>query len=308
MFAYRAYGLGIRSGIALPELPPAEFDNGEIDLIIRTGRVKHPESSNYSNICIHATAAQVYLHWRDVGTFCIQEGREIIIDRAPNVHDDILRLFILGSGLAVALHQQDYMVLHASAVAIDQRTAVFVGDKGWGKSTLSAALHARGHDLITDDLVAVDYDLESRPVALPGYPQFKLWPNTLESLDDNPEDLPRLRPELDKRAKRIESGFAQEALPLGCIYVLGLGEDFTIAPLPPQLALMHLIRHLYVARYGADFLQSLGNNQHLRQCAQLAQMIPVRHLKRKPDLSALADLALLVENDMAALAPEPRLP
>ena len=31
----------------------------------------------------------------------------------------------------------------------------FLGEAGWGKSTMSAALHRRGHDVVTDDITAV---------------------------------------------------------------------------------------------------------------------------------------------------------
>ncbi len=47
-------------------------------------------------------------------------------------------------------------ILHASAVALDGRCAVFCGARGSGKSTLAAALVAAGADFVTDDYAPLE--------------------------------------------------------------------------------------------------------------------------------------------------------
>jgi hypothetical protein len=301
-FIYGLYGLQIKSFIPIPELNPASRVNNAADVIVRCGKVSHPARCNYDSVCIHATNEQIYLFWPDVGTFLVRQGREIVVAPSPRVKDEILRLFILGSGIAVLLHQLGLLVLHGSAVDIEGSAVAFVGDKGWGKSTIAAALHMRGHRFLTDDLVVVQYDQQEVPLLLPSYPQLKLWPDTVDMLGVNPEELPRIRPELEKRAHRLHEGFSQAPVPLKSVYVLGVGNELAIEALPPQLFLMQLVRHLYVARYGTEFLNSTCGGAHISQCARLAACVPVKLLKRKQDLFALSDVATQVENDMQVKA------
>lgn len=304
MFVYQAYGLSIHSDLELPELIVSRRNSDPADVTIRSGSVEHPSDVPHDDMCLRNFPGEAILYWPDIGTFQINEGREIIIDRKPEVSDSALRLYVLGSGFGVLLHQRGYLVLHASAVAINGVAVAFLGDKGWGKSTLSAALYARSHPLLSDDLVTITNDKDGSPMVIPGYPQFKLWPEALESLGSNPENLPRIRPELEKRAQRVESGFSHTPCPLGCIYLLSNSAELSIEPVAIQPAFLQLVRHSYVARYGRAFLTGPGGSRHMEQCAWLARRVPIRLLKRKPDLSALSDTAVMIEGSIMALNTE----
>jgi hypothetical protein len=50
--------------------------------------------------------------------------------------------------------QPDVLFFHAASVAIGGRGLLIAGEKGAGKSTLSLALGARGHDLLGDEIAA----------------------------------------------------------------------------------------------------------------------------------------------------------
>jgi hypothetical protein len=183
--------------------------------------------------------------------------------------------------------------LHASAVALDGGAVAFLGGPGWGKSTLAAALYARGHGILADDVTAVDADAGS-PMVFPGFPQLKLWPEAAAALGDAPETLPRIHPMLEKRARPAGRGFPEAPLPLRRIHVLARGPAHEIEPLRPQEALLELVRHSYCAR----LLQALDARRHFLHCARLANCVPVCRLKGERSLSALPDLAHLVEEDL----------
>ncbi len=302
MFSHVAYGLKIHSALPLPELiaGQAAFTENEADVNIRFGKIKAvPFETNGATRHIHASDEKIYLFWQGVGLFMVRDGREIIIDPVPGVEESVLRLFVLGTTLAMLLHQRGQMVLHASTVAISGRAVAFAGAKKAGKSIMAATLHAQGHELLADDILAVDMRT-GNPMALPGFPYLKLWPDSVASLGYAPETLPRLRPELEKRGCRITTGFSQSPVPLKCIYLLNHGPELKIEPLRPSETLIKLMPHWYGARFGINLLQSLGLSTHFLQCAALVNKITICRLERPDNLSTLPDVARLVEEHLAS--------
>lgn len=292
MFSYTVYGLVIRSVLPLSELIAGE---GTADVFIRLGKVDCSRSKAVAEgHCFRAFADETYLFWKEVGTFLVRDGREIVVDPAPGVEEQVLRLFILGPALAVLLHQRGLLILHASAIAVDGGAVAFLGGSGWGKSTMAAALYARGHGLVADDVTVVDLD-GNDPKVFPGFPQLKLWPDTAVSLGRKPETLPRLHSQIEKRACRVMNSGPPVSMPLRRIYVLDEGTDHAIEPIGGQDALVELVRHSYAAR----LIQQVNASLHFLQCANLANKVPVRRLKRLRSLSALPELAQIVEEDLA---------
>src|SRR5262245_40200779 len=140
-FSYSAYGLGIQSEISLPELPPAR---GNSDVWIRFGTAKWPGLTQAGKpYSFFLDGTDIYLSWHDAGVFLVRGGQEIIVDPLPGVNEAVIRLFLTGA-LAMILHQRGVLVIHASVVAISGQSAVaFLGERGWGKSTMAAALHSQ---------------------------------------------------------------------------------------------------------------------------------------------------------------------
>jgi hypothetical protein len=291
VFSYTAYGLNISSSIALPELMPAE---GTADLTVRFGTVEqvHPEIS--ASGCIRATAEHVHLFWEEAGAFLVRGGREIVIDPAPGIDERVLRLVILGPGLGTVLYQRGWLTLHASSVDVGGEAVAFMGEKGEGKSTMAAAMCAKGHQLLADDVTAVQLTGAGDPSVYPGYPQLKLWPDVVASLGEDPDTLPQLVPIMQKRTRRVIREFAVEPLSLRRIYVLGSGDAPEIRSLKPQEALVELIRHTY----GRELFPAVATRSHFLRCTSVVNTVPVNSLKRPYSLSKLSDLARLVEEDL----------
>jgi hypothetical protein len=293
-FYYTAYGLKIHSTLRLPELLPTQETKADVSICLGP-LSNNPLATDSVQYCFQCTAEGMYLFWQGVGTFLIHEGKAIIVDPVPETGEDFLRLLILGAAMGVLLHQRGFLVLHASAVEVHGQAVVFIGNKGGGKSTLAATLQRRGHDLIADDVVAIDFRQAGRPQVLPAFPQLKLWPDAAAaSLGISPEDLPRLTAQLEKRNHRLTQGFVENPLPLKHLYVLGLGSTVEVAPLQPQDVLTYLVRHSYMTRFGTAVLQS-DSASHFLQLTQLARQVPVHHLLRPVALELLPLAAQLVE-------------
>ena len=309
--AYQAYGLNIHSTIALPELRSAGAVD-RADLLIFSQPVSGPELGERPARMAWSETGEARIAVRDAGAFLVRGGREIIVDPTPQADDSVLRLYLLGPALAIALHQRGWLILHASAVALGGRVVAFLGGSGWGKSTLAAALQQRGHPLVADDFIAVPTpalataaiagasvaaEAGAPPRVYPGFPQLKLWPEAAASLGTDVEQLPRLHPGYEKRAQRLNAGFAREALPLGRLYVLAEGEPPGIQPLDKQTALVELVRHSYMSHT----LPPMAAAAHLRQCAALLRQVGLSQLRRPMSLPGLPTVCALVEADAAAV-------
>lgn len=241
------------------------------------------------------TPEAAYLNWDEVAVFRVPQGKEIVIAPFPGADEAQIRL-LLSSAIAVLLYQRQYLVLHASAIAIEGNVVAFVGEKGEGKSTMAATLYGRGHELVADDIVAVD--MRDCLLVAPGFPQLKLWSDAVVStLGQDPETLPRLDARYDKHARPVTERFCQTVLPLKRIYVLSEGTAPAIKPLEPQVALKQLFTHWYFASVADQLLKGESAALHLRQCATLINQIPVQGLERPRALSLLPQLAQLIETD-----------
>jgi hypothetical protein len=295
LYFYIACGLGISSEIALPEL--VSCDAGA-DITIRLGKAGYlplPEQESPDQSWVEF-GDTIGLYWQGVGVCLIRAGREIIVEPETAI-DGRLRLMLLGPALGALLQQRGLLALHASAVAFEQGAVAFIGDKGWGKSTMAAALHVRGHELVADDMLAIDLN-QKQPLALPAFPQLKLWPDSLAMLNYPAAQLPRLYPDFDKRGLRLTTCFSSRPRPLVCIYILGQMAVPAIKRLPGSQSLLKLIPHWYATRFSQEVLDTFGVSTPFMECADLIRRLPVFELTRPDSLEKVPEVAQMVEEHL----------
>lgn len=299
MYSYVAYGLNISSAIALPELPELPKDE-KIDLTIRFGSIDWhlPEPLEQWSYC-KFDGDTAYLGWQIVGKFLVKGGKEIIIEPFADVEERVMRLPLLGSVLAMVLHQRNFLILHGSAVAIENKAAIFVGAKGQGKSTITATLYAQGHPLITDDIAALKAHETNSYSLISGFPQIKLWPEAVEAaLNREAKEFGKIHPEIEKRAFAPSDSFSSLSYPVKKIYVLSVGETLGIKPLNPQEVISSLLANSFIPLLtGEEFEKDELRVSHFRQCVNIANSLPVCLLERPRSLKLLQDTAKLIEAD-----------
>lgn len=118
--------------------------------------------------------------------------------------------------------------LHASAVSIDGQAVAFIASSTGGKSTLLSHLAARGHEIITDDVLPLTLE-EGGAVAHPGFPRIKMWPDAADAFAGGSASLSMADPKLHRRDSRIDKRIVdpgqvqgrvcQEPVPLRRLYV-----------------------------------------------------------------------------------------
>ncbi|MFK0687001.1 serine kinase [Mesorhizobium sp. IMUNJ 23033] len=296
---YKAYGLTISSELALPELEPTA--PAAADIVIAVGPIDYPKPSLEAGTAFRFKPRQQYLAWQAVGAFLISDACRIIVDPAPGIDDQLIAFPLLGPVMALLLHQRGLLILHASAIAVGGRSAIFMGDKGAGKSTTAGAMISAGHGLLTDDVVALDLSSPDEPMIVPGFPQLKLAADAAAAIPIRQAKVrPQVHPAIDKAQHRLHGGFSPDKVPVTRLYILERGEKAAISPLPEIAALSAVIKFSYVTRFGRPALVGDFAIRHLRHCAGLAGRIGVCRLEVPTGLGRIGEAVALIEKDLAS--------
>jgi hypothetical protein len=231
------------------------------------------------------------------GVVEVRAGQEIRVEPASSARNlRSLRLLILGVALRALLHQRRLLVLHASVVAVDGKGVAFMGDHGFGKSTIAAACVDHGLRVVTDDIAAIDL---SGPVPLvhPGARQLKLFPTVTTMMRRRPNALVPLAPDTHKLAWRKPSVWRNAPAPLARVYDLVPSSTTSeVHCLEGHEAFIALLRNSYGGQLGLVH-DRLTAALHFDQCAHLAQQVPIRILSVRRDLESLHDTIGVVKGD-----------
>ena len=301
MFSYFAYGLGIHSQLPIPEFIPAQVGCDVTLYIERDGKPSDyvPKEAIKKRVLFKLTREKAIIYLKEVGVFLVQGGNKIVFIPEPDVSEELIRLYLVGNIMAIVLYQRGLLALHASAVKINGGVVAFLGRSGQGKSSIAAALHAYGYQIINDDVAPVT--LNGGPATItPGFPQIKLSRETSAAVGYDFESLHLLHRFHEKRGYCPTGDFPQAPLPIQRIYVLAYDTQFRIEPLRPAEAVIQLSRHAHPGK-----LFRSRDTSHFLQCATLAQKCPLYRLKRPRDLTLLPEAIKLIEkhvNDNLQLA------
>jgi hypothetical protein len=257
---YKAFGFKIISDIPLPELPLQVSSNHEYnsDIEIRINNLCELRNLLKDKPYQHIVQDnKVMFNIPEVGFFTIFKGNTVIVDPIQGVDEGLLRLYLLGSCMGALLMQRGILPLHGSGVVINGKVYAFVGDSGAGKSTLAAAFLNEGFKLVSDDIIAISFFHNSDiPVVIPGYPQQKLWLQSLEQLEIESNNLLPIYQRETKFSVPVLTKFSDKTMPLGGIFELvksdcKQGEILTIKKLQKIHTLFrHTYRNFLVPRLG----------------------------------------------------------
>jgi hypothetical protein len=268
---YRLFGLAIRSEVELGELAPLPEANNH-DVVIRQDTLSEdlPCTAGYHQL--HDGGLLVI---ENVGRFLARDGRDLLVEPAVGVPSRNLRLFLLGSAMAMLLHQRGLLPLHANAVVLDGSAYAFTGPSGSGKSTLAAWFQDRGLSLLCDDVCVIDFEANERPVAWPGLPRLRLWRDALERSGRKATDFRRSYEEeggeLEKYDVPAAARLVDRPYPLGGIVLLDRGNQARLDRLSAAEGFATIFGNLY----RGEFLSGSQREAAWRACLRVAAQVPV---------------------------------
>jgi hypothetical protein len=281
MNSYRAYGLEVQSQLELPELYAGQSGCDVSISIVRASSSTQPSNGGVSRFEI-VDGVATYFN-KNIGCITVRGGSEIVVAPVANVDEQLLRLIILGPAFAMALHQRGGLVLHASAVSLQGKAILLVGEKGRGKSTTANALHAAGGTFLTDDVAALT-SIEGVPMIAPGFPISKIDPKALDAMREPSDELFSIAGHRIKKGRKITERFAEESFPVHHIVSLAAGSAVASRVMSKSDAMFELMRHSFAARW---LPSSHADANNFNRCALLANFVPMHLLERPMKLSSL---------------------
>ncbi|BCG57410.1 hypothetical protein [Paenibacillus sp. URB8-2] len=276
-FRYKAFGLNIASNFLIEGLLPAD---GEPEVYIKEGKVPvdlpgPPNSYGYTRVGTDGFAFRV----KDIGTFLVTDGTQIIAERSEGCEPGAHVLFILGTCIGVLLFQRGLLPVHGGALALEGKHIIVTGHSGAGKSTLTAALTKRGCAFLADDIAALQEDERGEPWIVPSFPRQKLWRDTAEQIYGSVDSLDRIPGIRDKYHVSMDGGFIEVPQRLDALFELSThpGSEVIVSEVKGPEKLMVILRNIY----RSEFIELMGKQgEHFMRCSALAAAIRVFHIER----------------------------
>lgn len=288
---YTAYGLSIASEVMLPHL--TETHVTRTDLYISRGNVPQsppPDATKVYRAGLHARFAQdqegrCWLFWPPLLSFLALNGNQLILE-TTETDEDTVSLFTLSEALGLILFQKGYFLLHGSAIQIDRKGVVFLGQPGAGKSTTVAAFAQKETKVLCDDLVCIRINESAKPSLIPAFPQIKIWESAVEGLGIDKNELAFVREGVNKFAWSETNTFDEQEVPLEQIYVLEppLESGNPMQAISKSQVPIELLNHFPLPD---GLLSGKALKDYFEKSVVVANSVPVIRMNRPADFQTL---------------------
>ena len=312
MYAYSVYGLTLRSDAAIDGLDPLPAAPPSTDITVHLGAVPPPTpfaAVVHSGEADDPNGLPAVIVRRDGDTFRFdyRDGTRFVFGpRAGTIWCDWnsastpedAATYLLGPVLAFALRLRGTLALHASAVVVDGRAVVLVGRAGSGKSTTAAAFAQRGHTIISDDVVPIDWRGE-HPYVHPGYPRLRLWSDVAASLFGAEDALPLLTPTWEKRYLDLHGRFQPHPAPIAAFVLLGERQAHaaSVEPIGGHRGAIALLRNASMTQ----LLDPQRRADELEMISKLVDRVPLLEARPSDDLARVGELAERIAEAVAMI-------
>lgn len=280
-WSYRIAGLHVQSDFPLNGSIALDAQTSAPDIVIRIGDVPATlENAVTTGPNWQSAPSAFLLDVPGVVRFLVTAGSEIVVAPAIAIAD--AAIFVMGTGLAIALFQRGTLVLHASAVIREDHAFAFCGPSGAGKSTLAALLCLDGAcAMLSDDVSAIDFN-GARPALRADGRRISLWEDVIDALGLTDRRGMGVRSTLNKYHVDFPPYGGGDAPALRAIYLLAPlpeGSEPTFQRLPFGRAAFALDRN----GYRPLLSRQIGERaRKLEQMAQLVGQVPVYLFSRSP--------------------------
>ena len=188
---------------------------------------------------------------------------------------DVLAHLIVDHALPRWLALRGTIVLHATAVQLEIGThaggVAFIGPSGIGKSTMLAALLARGGSIIADDALVLEPGKAGALVARPTYAATRLWGDSHRHFRDLSSETSVMSS--GKSLVQV-SGTTLAASPLLAVVELSIADTIEVTHHGPSSAVARIISANFLGEHNG-----LSSTALLERALTVATSVPVATLR-----------------------------
>jgi hypothetical protein len=308
-------GWRLRSAVQLPELAAWCGENRVPDVEVQFGTVPHSlgdgrfcdseasEVSSGTSIEI-ASDGTTMLTIAGIARFLVADGQRVTIETSQPADESAIRLYLLGTVLAILSFQRGLLPLHASCLALDAGAVAIAGDSGAGKSTLAATLALRGVTILADDVCVVDTSAPGGPLAWPTVSRIKLWHDSLDRLGLQAAGMEQVRKGIDKYALCEIPTFQTDPVPLAALYHItreaGVNEET-----PQAVSGIAAGKLLHRSVYRSYIGKAIGREHNTtRALMTILATVPVFSMSHNPNSAEMSPLpGIILEHQRHIVVP-----
>ena len=294
---YEIYGLKLKTNMKMKELYELKSgldDKYKVNVNIEKvpSEIKKLADEGYLG---NYLKDEVWFNIRDLAIYHIKDGRDISIEPYDeNVDKDLMKAYLLGSGLGFTLFQKGMVAIHGGTTVLGNKGVIFTGDRGAGKSTLTTALRQRGHKFVTDDVSVLTE--ESPYLVYPGYPQQKICVDVMKKLGyDKFEFTQMIGDNREKYLIPVTENREEEPVSLDAICHLCVGDVDDIVV--EEITGVDKINTIKNNIYRIDFI---GNYiglppVYFKKILEIAKNVPIYKITRPRDKFTLDEQISIIE-------------
>ncbi|MBF8278212.1 MAG: serine kinase of the HPr protein, regulates carbohydrate metabolism [Candidatus Brocadiaceae bacterium] len=286
MYSYSIAGLTVHSDFPLPALPSEESscDISVIEGAVPLSLPEHIIFDTWRNTWWQATLDSLLLSGENTPSMIAQRGK-IVIDTRKNPLDSMAYSLLIGPFFCALMYYNGLLPVHGSAVNVDGKGVIFLGNSGSGKSTAAAFCRLLGYPIMSDDLCALNRQ-DNGFFLNPVFPSVKLHSESASTLDAF-----GLKSETHNYFPGYSSPVLSEPSDRPCklhaICVLSQTDQYREeCLLENKYAVNSIMEHIHSRRLGTV---SGKANFILMNCLKLIEEVPVYRLPRAETLAGKRD-------------------
>ena len=225
--SYHVYGLEIQSEVSIPEMPKGR--NLQPDVFICYGNLPTTlDGVKTIGRKYESQKQHLLIKTEKIARILISNGNKIVVYPLPGSHEHQVRLLLMGWGLGALFQQRNTVALHGSVISRGGKGFVICAPSGVGKSSLTVAFIQKGYQYL-DDNIAVFSLSDETPFVLPGYPQMKLWEDTIERFNIEKSEPKPLFPHVQKFQISFTDQFCHHPTQIQTIYILAQSNQTSLS-------------------------------------------------------------------------------
>lgn len=278
---------GVPDCVVLFAAPPRALDEHFLDGSRELVVAYEPEVAG-PDATLTATAGDGWFRlrfWDGAEGTVDREGSEVWM-RSGSTGFSGAATHLLGQVIGFALRLRGRVSLHAGCAIVSGRAVAFAGPSSAGKSTLAAALAARGDVVLSDNITTLREE-DGTFLAFPGPHRFLLADDAAAAIYGDASRFPIVSATSEKRLVAATPAVEREARPLAAVFILDRAghpiPDPVVERLDPKDALIALLAN----SYGSVFFTPAMRAADLDVLTRLAHALPVFYLFLPKDFAAL---------------------